>query len=108
MTGLVDEWEVVVVYLHFSKGFDTIICKILRQPDEARTSKWRLIDNCLNCQAQRVVVTGTRCSWCRVITMGMLQGLRLSPVLFNNFINGLEMVGQECNLSKCAGNSKLR
>lgn len=58
MTGLVDEWEVVVVYRHFSKGFDTVICKILRQPDEARTSKWRLIDNCLNCQAQRVVITG--------------------------------------------------
>lgn len=35
MTGLVDEWEVVVVYLHFSKGFDTIICKILKQTDEA-------------------------------------------------------------------------
>lgn len=35
ITGLVDEWKVVVVYLHFSKGFDTVICNILRQPDEA-------------------------------------------------------------------------
>lgn len=40
MTGLVDEWKVVVVvYVNFSKGFDTVICNIFRQTDEAWTTK---------------------------------------------------------------------
>lgn len=58
-------------------------------------------------QAQRAMVTCTNTSWCGVVTTGMLQGLRLSPLLFNNLIKGLEVVGQECNLRKFADDTKL-
>lgn len=59
-------------------------------------------------QAQRVIVTCTNTSWCGVVSTGMLQGLRLSPLLFNNFIKGLGVVGQKCNLIKFADDTKLR
>lgn len=111
MSGLVDEWRVVVVvYFNFnsiSKSFDSVTCDIFKLMKHG-LQKWRWIENRLNCHAQRVVATGTKSSWCGVVTTGILQGLGLSPELFNNFINGLEIVGQEYNLSKFADRTKLR
>ncbi|GAB0178748.1 mitochondrial enolase superfamily member 1 [Grus japonensis] len=62
-TGLVDEGRVVyIVYLDFSKAFDTMSCKIhikklmIYGLDE-QTVRW--IENWLNGQTQRVVINGS-------------------------------------------------
>ncbi|PKU36676.1 rna-directed dna polymerase from mobile element jockey-like [Limosa lapponica baueri] len=67
MTHLVDEGKAVdVVYLDFSKAFDTISYSILLEKLtahvlERRTVRW--VKNWLEGQAQRVVVDGVKSSW---------------------------------------------
>ncbi|CAM5168924.1 unnamed protein product [Eretmochelys imbricata] len=109
VTDFLDKGNAVdLIYLDFSKAFDTVphgelLVKLDKMGINRKIERW--IRNWLKGRLQRVLLKGELSGW-REVTSGVPQGLVLGPILFNLFITDLGTKGGSV-LRKFADDTKL-
>ena len=100
--------ETDIIYLDFSKAFDSVcharlLCKLNNVGVSGPLLHW--FKNYLTGRKQRVVINGCHPSWAEVKS-GVPQGSILGPILFLIYVNDLPDVIQNSNLAMFADDSK--
>ncbi|CAM5165724.1 unnamed protein product [Natator depressus] len=109
VTDFLDKGNAVdLIYLDFSKAFDTVphgelLVKLDKMGINRKTERW--IRNWLKGRLQWVLLKGELSGW-REVTSEVPQGLVLGPILFNLFITDLG-TKSESVLIKFADDTKL-